>query len=213
MLVGCVLQLAWCRAGGRGCCANLRACWGHKTRKKSAASKAPKCRLLPLKRHCALHLHCWLIYVPLKLRALSRASSHECGGAEGSMARRGQICAQEGAGGRQGRGWEGWGGAARRERHHVASGKVEFLSELFSCSSALRNFPIRNNIENIRRLHSHGSVLLSVLHCRPRARRRRKCLAHAAAGPPPRHGRLHSHRSGLHCRPRGDVSSFCCLYQ
>ena len=125
MLVGCVLQLAWCRAGGRGCCANLRACWGHKTRKKSAASKAPKCRLLPLKRHCALHLHCWLIYVPLKLRALSRASSHECGGAEGSMARRGQICAQEGAGGRQGRGWEGWGGAARRERHHVASGKVD----------------------------------------------------------------------------------------
>ena len=87
------------------------------------------------------------------------------------------------------------------------------MSELFSCSSALRNFPIRNNIENIRRLHSHGSVLLSVLHCRPRARRRRKCLAHAAAGPPPRHGRLHSHRSGLHCRPRGDVSSFCCLYQ
>ena len=127
MLVGCVLQLAWCRAGGRGCCANLRACWGHKTRKKSAASKAPKCRLLPLKRHCALHLHCWLIYVPLKLRALSRASSHECGGAEGSMARRGQICAQEGAGGRQGRGWEGWGGAARRERHHVASGKVGFF--------------------------------------------------------------------------------------
>ena len=124
MLVGCVLQLAWCRAGGRGCCANLRACWGHKTRKKSAASKAPKCRLLPLKRHCALHLHCWLIYVPLKLRALSRASSHECGGAEGSMARRGQICAQEGAGGRQGRGWEGWGGAARRERHHVASQKL-----------------------------------------------------------------------------------------
>ena len=148
MLVGCVLQLAWCRAGGRGCCANLRACWGHKTRKKSAASKAPKCRLLPLKRHCALHLHCWLIYVPLKLRALSRASSHECGGAEGSMARRGQICAQEGAGGRQGRGWEGWGGAARRERHHVASGKSRFLPICGSCYIRYCLKPVAVPLEN-----------------------------------------------------------------
>ena len=56
MLVGCVLQLAWCHVGGRGCCADSRACWGHKSRKKIRRIDGSNVPLAAIEMHFAVHL-------------------------------------------------------------------------------------------------------------------------------------------------------------